>query len=321
MKDLVSIGIPTYNGERYLKESLQAVVDQSYRNLEVLVVDDQSSDGTLEIVKAFQKEDSRIKLHINEQNLGLVANWNKCIQLASGDWFKLHFQDDLMNPSTIEEMVAFAHRTDTNVVLTDRQYFFEDGIKDPFVLLPRLSHFFNDDTVIEPTEMTRMLLEQGLEANFMGEPILGLVNRSLLSTYGGYDESLRQIVDFEYWLRIGLNERIAFTPKKLHQFRVHLSSESARNSAKKGIRPSDIDEVHLAYKIMNHANYQAFRGFASDQEVTTQMQQVIRDHIVNHGFSRLRNEVDKAAFDACSLGSWSKFRAHFNDILYTLRLR
>ena len=107
MQPIVSICIPTYNGAKYLRECLDTVLSQTFTDFEVLLVDDQSSDETLSIAQEYAAKDTRIYVKQNEQNLGLVGNWNCCIELAQGEWIKFVFQDDLIAPECLEKMLAF----------------------------------------------------------------------------------------------------------------------------------------------------------------------------------------------------------------------
>ena len=122
MTSKVSICIPVYNGKGFLKESLESVLSQTYKNMEILIVDDGSTDGSIEVLEEFASKDSRIKLILNENNLGLVGNWNKCVELATGDWIKFQFQDDTMEVDALEKMLRSAKGLDVRLVLTDREY-------------------------------------------------------------------------------------------------------------------------------------------------------------------------------------------------------
>src|SRR4051812_42885322 len=108
MNSLVSICIPTYNGEKYLKECFDSVLAQTYANTEVIVVDDGSTDGTFKILEEYASKDNRIKLVKNSANLGLVGNWNRCLEIATGEWIKFAFQDDVLNKNCIEKMIEAA---------------------------------------------------------------------------------------------------------------------------------------------------------------------------------------------------------------------
>jgi glycosyltransferase involved in cell wall biosynthesis len=78
----ITVAMPVYNGEGYVNLAIQSVLDQTYSDFELLIVNNCSTDGTLEVVKAFS--DPRTRLHINSSNLGMVGNWNRSIELATG---------------------------------------------------------------------------------------------------------------------------------------------------------------------------------------------------------------------------------------------
>ena len=77
---LVSVCIPTYNNADYIEETMRSVLNQTYQNIELIIVDDQSEDGTVQVVK--NVKDPRVKLFINEKNLGMSGNWNHCMELC-----------------------------------------------------------------------------------------------------------------------------------------------------------------------------------------------------------------------------------------------
>lgn len=99
---LVSIAMCTYNGERFIKEQLESILSQSYKNLEIIITDDCSCDNTREIIKNFSLKDSRIKYFFNEKNLGFIKNFEKSISLCTGDYIALSDQDDIWVDEKIE---------------------------------------------------------------------------------------------------------------------------------------------------------------------------------------------------------------------------
>src|SRR5262252_5126206 len=105
MSPSVSVCIPTYNGARYIHECIESVRIQTYKNMEIIVVDDQSEDETPLIVEEYARRDSRIRLFVNEVNLGLAPNWNRCVELSTGEWIKFVLQDDLIESECIEKMI------------------------------------------------------------------------------------------------------------------------------------------------------------------------------------------------------------------------
>lgn len=102
---LVSVVLGTYNGAVYLEEQLRSVLAQTWTNLEIIAIDDGSTDRTVGILREYAARDSRIKVIINEQNLGFVRNFEKGCSLSKGKWIALCDQDDYWSPDKVEKMV------------------------------------------------------------------------------------------------------------------------------------------------------------------------------------------------------------------------
>jgi glycosyltransferase involved in cell wall biosynthesis len=98
---LISVVLATYNGSKYLRDQLDSIYQQTYKNIEVIVCDDQSTDGTKEILKAY-KQSHQLKYYINEKRLGVVQNFAKAISLSTGDYIALSDQDDVWLPEKLE---------------------------------------------------------------------------------------------------------------------------------------------------------------------------------------------------------------------------
>jgi len=99
---LVSIAMCTYNGERFIQEQIDSILEQSHSNFELIITDDCSSDKTIEIIKNYQENDMRIKLYQNEVNLGFVKNFEKAISLCTGEYIALADQDDIWKKDKLE---------------------------------------------------------------------------------------------------------------------------------------------------------------------------------------------------------------------------
>lgn len=102
---LVSVLVPTYNREAYIHDCIQSALSQSYPHIEVVVVDNCSTDRTLEICNDLAGRDSRVRVFQNSENIGPVRNWKKCAEYAQGEYIKVLFSDDMLLPTCIEELV------------------------------------------------------------------------------------------------------------------------------------------------------------------------------------------------------------------------
>lgn len=106
-KALVSILIPVYNRERIILETLNSAVNQTYKNTEIIVVDNKSTDSTFEILREFTKSHSNVRVYQNKENIGPVRNWRRCLDYATGKYVKILWSDDLISPNFIEETLPF----------------------------------------------------------------------------------------------------------------------------------------------------------------------------------------------------------------------
>ena len=100
----ISIILCSYNGEKYISEQIDSILNQTFKNFELVICDDQSTDNTMRIVKSYANKDPRIKWHINENNLGYIKNFEKGISLAKGENIALSDQDDIWSFDKIEKL-------------------------------------------------------------------------------------------------------------------------------------------------------------------------------------------------------------------------
>lgn len=134
--DLVSILIPVYNREKYIEETVRSALNQTYSNIEIIIVDNKSTDRTWNILNQLIKLDSRIKIFQNESNIGPVLNWKACIEKATGDYGKIVWSDDLIAPEYIERTLPFLQNDEvgfvhSNVIIsTDPKIFYAENIRN-----------------------------------------------------------------------------------------------------------------------------------------------------------------------------------------------
>ena len=105
MDDLISIVLPIYNGEKYMKQSIDSVINQTYANWELLIVDDGSTDNTAAIAREYAEKDNRIKYYKNPQNMRLPKTLNRGFSLATGDYLTWTSDDNYYYPTALEKNV------------------------------------------------------------------------------------------------------------------------------------------------------------------------------------------------------------------------
>ena len=257
----VSICIPTYNGARYLEACLDSVLGQTYSDIEILVVDDGSTDTTFEILERYAANDQRIRLVRNKNNFGLVGNWNRCVELARGEWIKFVFQDDLIAPTCVEEMLA-ASTQDTWLTVCRRDFLFEDGTPDEtrryYEHHPNPERVFGMDIAYVAPESVCDAAIDLFGVNFFGEPTATLIRREAFARHGLFNPELAMICDMEYWVRVAAHHGFAYLPKTLASFRVHAGSTSAHHFAKRKYRIT-LDGVVLMNEYVHNPAFEPVR--------------------------------------------------------------
>ena len=123
----VSILIPTYNRAKIIHETMISAVNQTYKNTEVIVIDNKSTDNSFEIISDFAKSHLNIKAYQNEENIGPVRNWRKCLDYATGEYVKILWSDDLIAPDFIEKTMPYLiDHEDVGFVFTGTEIFNDD---------------------------------------------------------------------------------------------------------------------------------------------------------------------------------------------------
>ena len=219
-KPLISICIPTYNSESFIKETIDSVLNQTYKNIEVIITDDCSKDKTVEIIRSFS--DLRIKFFKNDKNLGVEGNWNKALQLASGKYIKLMGADDILYPTCIEEQVKVLEDTNnTDIVLTTsyKNVINQDGKLIMTRRFPGASGRINGITALKKS------LRHG--TNIIGEPVAGLFRAEILKKSGYYNGENLYMIDLDLWSRMLKFSDLFVIDKVLYAFRISTQSISS----------------------------------------------------------------------------------------------
>lgn len=197
----VSIVLPTHNGSRYLAKSIQSIIDQTYPDWELIVVDDCSSDSTPEIVRGFS--DARIRCVRNENNMRLPRSLNRGGELARGEYLTWTSDDNWYAERALERMVS-ALDANPQFALVYAKYVEVDE---------------NDVTLRVKHMQPPVHLATG---NWVGASFM--YRRCLLDAVGGYDANAELYEDYDYWLRIARKFRIGFIEESFYYYRVHSES-------------------------------------------------------------------------------------------------
>jgi len=261
----ISVCIPTYNGAEYLQACLQSVLSQTYKEIEILVIDDGSTDNTREILEDYAANHRCIRVIQNETNFGLVGNWNRCIELASGEWIKFLFQDDLLEANCLEKMAAAIEDGDLFVACS-RRFEFEKQttpeIKNFYLESKRLIDELYVKAKLTGKEFADIAVNL-IGCNLVGEPTVTLLHRSVFESYGKFNNQLIMSCDLEYWTRIAIHTGIRFVPDELAVFRVHGHATSAVNRRDRRYRMNVLDNLALWHDIATHPLYEPLRDAAN----------------------------------------------------------
>ena len=127
---LVSILIPVYNRENFIEDTIKSAVNQTYKNKEVIIVDNKSNDRTYSVLKNILTIHPDVKIYQNDSNIGPVRNWRKCIDYAKGEYIKFLFSDDLITPDCLEKCLPYLiENKDVGFVFTGAEVFNDVGEK------------------------------------------------------------------------------------------------------------------------------------------------------------------------------------------------
>lgn len=127
MKPKVSVIMPAYNAEKYIKEAVESVLNQTYKNLELLIIDDCSKDRTFELMKCIAQKDSRIRIFRNEENLGVADTRNRGFELADGEYAALIDSDDIWRREKLEKQIAVIEEKKADLVYCSYAFINEKG--------------------------------------------------------------------------------------------------------------------------------------------------------------------------------------------------
>ncbi|MBA3995219.1 MAG: hypothetical protein C0469_17000 [Cyanobacteria bacterium DS2.3.42] len=223
----ISICLPVFNGERFLRQALESIFAQTFVDFELLISDDCSSDNTRQILEEHALSDERVKYWRNEERLGLFANYNKCMELASAPVIKLFAQDDLWNAQLLEKQHRLLmEKKEVVLVASRREVIDKEGARALDCFQPvGLVDILGDKEVYRGRDVMRACIDPLI--NLIGEPSAVMFRST--SRGSGFHTVFKHIGDLEYWLRILSDGDFGLVNEPLTSFRTHEFSATADN--------------------------------------------------------------------------------------------
>jgi len=235
---LVSIVIPVFNGEKYIKVAIKSILNQTHERIELIVVDDGSTDKTYKILQEYS---SKIKI-IKQENQGQSVALNNGWKLSKGDVLGYLSCDDELQPDCISECVGFLN----------------DGVE---IVYPNYSLIDSNNEFIKEVDLGPFN-HKGLYEELICYPGPGaLFTRKIYKRVGGWKINLTQVPDFEFWLRASEYGNFYRVNKNLANFRVHPDSGSVKKISRKKCN-------EIIYVMRSHSNKIASKGFSKRKSLS-----------------------------------------------------
>ncbi len=246
----VSVLIPTFQYAGYLPQAIESVLNQSFTDFELIISDDDSSDGSADVIRQYAQQDRRIRFVLQSPNLGMVANWNWCLHQARGRYIKYVFGDDyLCDRDAIKRLIEMMEqKPGIRLAASARK------IVDMESAAVGLWNHIGPEGVYDGTDVIAQTLH--LYGNLIGEPSAVMFRRA--DADRGFDPSFKQVVDWEFWLHLLQGGSFAFTDEPLCAFRQHPQQQTEINRLSPGTMAENprLLRMSMPYLVLTPADRQ-----------------------------------------------------------------
>jgi glycosyltransferase involved in cell wall biosynthesis len=223
--ELISIILPVYNGEKYLAISVESCLNQTYQNIELIIVNDCSTDATLTIINHYTALDSRIRVINNIENKKLPRSLNIGHEAANGDFITWTSDDNYYELNALEVLLKTLKLNEVDVVYSNIRLVNSDGDFRRFV-------FF-------------LPFENIIFGNFIGSCFL--YSKDVFERNNGYKEDLFLVEDYDFWLRAALHSRFYLLKEILYSYRIHnnsLTNAISTDKIKKNVYEANLKKMY-----------------------------------------------------------------------------
>lgn len=223
MNNLISVCIPSYNGASFIKKTIEMVCSQDYDNLEIVIIDDASTDNTVEIIRTIK--DNRIRLLRNEKNLGIAGNFNRLLEEARGEYIMIICADDFLFPGALKAKAKILDENQDVVIVFSSSYVMDEKGQKLFYRRP-----FTGDQKIKNEKIQKELF---INNNYFAEPSNNLIRRSASLKTGKFDTNLWYTIDWDYYLRLLNYGHAYYIDHPYEGFRISNTSLTGKNITNK----------------------------------------------------------------------------------------
>jgi len=232
--ELVSVILGTYNGEKYIETQLESIITQSYKNIEIIIVDDSSKDNTVAIVNEFAKKHENIKIHAFKENVGYIKNFERGIAMAKGNLISLSDQDDWWEPTKTEKLVANIKQYD--LIYCDSAFVDEN-------LNSNNSSFSTIKNMVSSNNPVNFLIENCVSGH------ASLFKKELFNKATPFPE----LIPHDWWITYiaAVNNGITYLDEPLVKYRHHQNNVIASNKKKKVKSKKLLERRHRIHHFYN----------------------------------------------------------------------
>lgn len=236
-----SVCIPVYNGTKYLGEAIASILSQTWADFELIVIDDCSEEDTEAVINSFN--DPRLKFLKNKSRLGLVGNWNRCLEESNESYICIFHQDDVMMPDNLAKKIKILEENESVGMVHSNVH----QVGPTGNLLSKWWYFKpdpNEDIIQSGSSVFEKLL---WGVNTVCCPSV-VIRRECYEKLGGFDPQLPFTADWEMWLRLAMFYDIAYLPEGLVKYRRHDSNETLNFLGVKELRHSYLAKMRVLDK-------------------------------------------------------------------------
>jgi len=209
----VSVVMSVYNGEKYLKEAIESILDQTFIDFEFIIINDGSTDSSLNILKEFEQKDKRIKV-ISRENKGLVISLNEGVKLAQGEYIARMDADDVSDPKRLEKQLKYAQNEGLWVCGT-----WAKKVNDKGEAIGDMNY---------PPSSKKIKSYALLHNPFIHPSVI--FKKDIFEKVGGYNQNFKNIEDYELWTRIVFKYKTGNMSEMLLSYRVHTEQVTKKNN-------------------------------------------------------------------------------------------